>query len=59
MANLSRNERSLIAEFNTGTLQLAIETGRFRKIPVEDRLCILCNNNTIEDEKHFMCMYIL
>ena len=42
MANLSRHERSLIAKLRTGMLPLAIETGRFRKIPPEDRLCILC-----------------
>ena len=29
-ANLSKYERSLIAKFRSGTLQLAIETGRFR-----------------------------
>ena len=31
MANLSRHERSLITKLRTGTLPLAIETGRFRK----------------------------
>ena len=55
-ANLSRHERSLIAKLRTGTLPLAIETGRFRKIPLEDRLCILCNSNSIEDEKHYICV---
>ena len=37
MANLSRYERSLTAKVRTGMLPLAIETGRFRKIPLEDR----------------------
>ena len=56
MANLSRHERSLIDKLRTGTLPLAIETGRFRKIPLEERLSILCNSNLIEDEKHFICV---
>ena len=47
MANLSRHERSLISKLRTGTLPLAIETVRFRKIPVEDRLCILSKSNLI------------
>ena len=55
-ANLSRYERSLIGKLRTGTLPLAIYTGRFRKILLEDRLCILCNSNLIGDEKHFICV---
>ena len=47
-ANLSRYERSLIAKFRSGTLQLAIETGRFRNIEINDRLCISCNQNQVD-----------
>ena len=54
-AKLSRYERSLIAKFRSGTLQLAIETGRFRNIEINDRLCISCNQNQVEDEIHFLC----
>ena len=51
----SRHKRSLIAQFRMGVLPLAIETGRFRSIPLEERLCVLCDVNVIEDEKHFLC----
>ena len=56
--NLSRYERSLIAliaKFRSGTLQLAIETGGFRNIEINDRLCISCNQNQVENEIHFLC----
>ena len=34
--------------------KLHIETGRHRNINYEERLCILCNTNNIEDEFHFV-----
>jgi hypothetical protein len=34
--------------------QLAIETGRHEKIPVDQRLCKLCQS-AIENESHFLC----
>ena len=36
------------------THKLRIETGRYNKIPREERLCNLCNSNKIEDETHFL-----
>jgi hypothetical protein len=38
-----------------GILPLAIETGRFTSqiTPIENRICKFCNQNQIEDEKHF------
>ena len=53
--NLSKYERSLIAKFRSGTLQLAIDTGRFRNIEINNRLCILCNQNQVQNEIHFLC----
>ncbi len=35
-------------------LPLSIETGRFQNIPREFRLCIMCNDNVIKDETHFI-----
>ena len=43
-----------MAKIRSGTLCLAVETGRFRSIPLENRLCELCNSS-VEDEKHFIC----
>ena len=31
-----------------------IETGRYNKIPCDERLCSLCNCNKIEDETYFL-----
>ena len=56
-ANLSKYERSLIGKFRSGSLQLAIETGRFRNTEINNRLCILCNQNQVENEIHFLCFY--
>ena len=50
--NLSRQERSFIAQFRGGVLPIRIETGRFQRIPVEDRICELCGQE-VEDEKHY------
>ena len=33
---------------------LHIETGRHRNIQRQDRICTLCNNNTVEDETHVL-----
>ena len=50
-------------------LPLRIETGRFhltkdpvtklyRKLNIEERTCLICNSNAIEDEVHFLCTCI-
>lgn len=51
----SRPKRSLLAQLRSGVLPLHIETGRFRNLKPEERLCSLCNSNEIEDEVHFVC----
>ena len=59
---MSRGNRSILAQFRFGILPLRIETGRFDSTPLEDRLCIFCNMNVIEDEFHFLIqcpMYII
>jgi hypothetical protein len=40
--NFNRKMRSLIAQFRSGILPLQIEVGRFRNIPVENRVCFSC-----------------
>ena len=52
--NLSSSERSAMAQFRFGILQLNIETGRFRNQALGERLCTLCEFNEIEDESHFL-----
>ena len=52
--NLNKGQRSLCAQLRTGTLPLAIETGRFNATPEEERLCLLCELGEIENEVHFL-----
>ena len=52
--NISRKQRSLMAQFRIGILPLHIETGRFRGTPLEQRICSMCSSNEIESEQHFL-----
>ena len=52
--NINKYERSLLAKLRSGTLPLAVETGRFKCKQLCKRLCELCNSNEIEDEEHFI-----
>ena len=53
--------RSIIAKFRLSSHHLAIETGRHKKpkIELQDRLCIYCDQEVIEDECHVLiqCQY--
>ena len=52
----NRTYRKVYSNFRSGSLPLAIETGRYAKpiIPLEQRLCNFCNENMVEDETHFI-----
>ena len=54
--NMSRKQRKILAKFRCGNLPLAIESGTYTKpkTPLNERLCIYCTNNVIEDETHFL-----
>ena len=47
-------KRSMLAKLRTGTLPLKIETGRYRYTPEHQRICVNCDLNVIEHEKHFI-----
>ncbi len=51
---LHRKEISLLAQIRFGILSLHIETGRFRSLNLDERICIICNSQHIEDEFHFI-----
>ena len=62
-----KHQRSLMAQLRCGTLPLRIETGRFnltrdsnsnryRSLAVEERLCQVCNNSSVENEINFLCV---
>ena len=53
---MSRHQRSLLAQFRGGVLPLHVETGRWQNKPLEDRMCLICNEDYIEDEFHFLCV---
>ena len=53
--NISRYQRSILAQFRCGILPLQIEVGRYRDINLSERLCQMCNQNVVEDEIHFLC----
>ena len=52
--NLSKQNRSIIAQLRFGILPLKIETGRFQGLPIDQRICELCRS-AVEDEIHFVC----
>ena len=56
LLNLHRLQRRTLAMLRIGVLPLEIETGRYAKpkTPLSERLCGLCNIDTIEDERHFL-----
>jgi hypothetical protein len=54
-SRLSRTKRSLLAQLRAGVLPLKVETGRFRRIPLDQRRCEICNSGKVEDERHFVC----
>ena len=37
--------RSLITQLHIGILPLAVETGRYYRTPLENRVCQICNDN--------------
>ena len=54
LLNLSKYERSIVAQFRCGILPLRIETGRYINESVNERLCKFCSSNAVEDEMHFL-----
>ena len=51
---INRQQRSALGRLRGGTLPLAIETGRYRQIPQNDRICKSCDSQNIENEYHFI-----
>ena len=52
---LNKHQRSLFPSLKSGTLSLAIETGCFTNVILESRTGILCINDKIKNEIHFLC----
>ena len=56
LANMTVKRCRTMAAIPGGCLPLAVERGRFHvhTIPLKDRLCTLCNTNSMEDVAHFV-----
>ena len=52
--NLSRSQRSVLAQLRCGILPLAIETGRYSGVAEGNRVCKICNSDQVENEVHFL-----
>ena len=57
--NLTRSQRSITAQLRGGCLPLLIETGRYRGVKLEDKICPFCDRNEVETEYHFILYCIL
>ena len=50
----NRKVRSVIAKTRCDTLPIAIEIGRYRNIKKQDRLCVYCDKQEVEDRSHIL-----
>ena len=46
--------RRTLVKLRIGCHNLLVETGRYDKIPLDERICPLCSTNKIEDETHLL-----
>lgn len=52
--NLSRGERSMLAQIRGGVAPINLETGRYNRVPVEQRICEMCHLEEVETEEHLL-----
>ena len=50
----NRHHRSLLIKLRSSTLPIAVEQGRYRSIPREERLCTYCDSSSVEDDIHIL-----
>ena len=51
---LSKSQRSAITNARAGTLPLEVEKGRWRNVPLPQRICKQCDLGEVEDLDHFV-----
>ncbi len=54
LLNMDKYEKSLLSQLRYGILPIRIESGRFTNEKREERLCTLCDTNTVESVEHFL-----
>ena len=47
-------KRRTLVKLRIGCHNLRVQTGRYDKIPLDERICPLCGGNKIEDETHLL-----
>ena len=52
--NLRLDKRKNLTKLRISAHDLKIETGRYTKTDIQNRICLNCNNHQIEDETHFL-----
>ena len=52
-----KRQRSMLAKLRGGTAELRIETGRWRGLKREDRICKNCRNGEVENVEHLVMRY--
>ncbi len=55
---MSREHRSYLAQLRNDILPLQLELGRWINKAIEEGLCLICNNSTVEDEERFLFIII-
>ena len=55
---MPRCHRSALARFRCGVASIRVETGRYERLPLDERLCPFCNAE-IEDELHVLTIGLL
>ena len=51
--------KKCLTQFRVSAHRLEIESGRYKKKTVSERICKFCNLNTVEDEVHFYVIVLL
>ncbi len=49
---LNKSHRSALARFRCGVAPIRIETGRYEQLYLNDRKCLLCQDDSVESEEH-------
>ncbi len=51
--DLDRYDKSLLSQFRYGILPIAVETGRYKGLDRNERICTLCDAEEVENQIHF------
>ncbi len=54
LLNIDKYEKSLLSQLRYGILPLRIETGRYNNEKREERICTLCETDSVESVEHFL-----